>query len=122
MAATGTAKIELKLTGLGEEVVMSEKFNVTTTPTAMTHQYRVLATADTAEALDLGDISTVELIWIKAIDLDIEIDADYVSSFDADLIVHAGEVAVFKPSGTVYIKNQDSSETPAYEYLILGTT
>jgi hypothetical protein len=122
MAAVGTVKVQLKLTGLGEEIDVKEKFNVTTTPTAVTHQYRTLATADTAEALDLGDVATVHKIWIKAIDLDIEIDADYVSSFDADIVVHAGEVALFKPSGVVYVKNQDASETPKYEYVVVGVT
>jgi hypothetical protein len=122
MAAAGEIKVQLKLTGLGEEIDVKEKFSVTTTPTAGTYNYRTLATADTAEALDLGDVTTVHMIWIKAIDLDIEIDADYVSSFDADIVVHAGEVALFKPSGVVYVKNQDASETPKYEYVVIGVT
>ena len=70
----------------------------------------------------LGDVSTVLGILITAIDLDLLVDADWVSSFDADIIVQAGEVAFFKPSGDVYVQNQDSGETPKYEYYVIGTT
>jgi len=120
--ATGTIKISVKLTGLGEDVALNNKFDVTTAPTAATYNYRTLATADTAEALDLGDVSTAHLICLKAIGGDLEIDTSYDTSFNAELIVHDGEVAVFKPNGTVYVKNQDTGETPSYEYLVLGET
>lgn len=122
MAATARVKLQFEITGLGQGGEFAANFTTTTTPTAYAQFYRTLAAADTAEALDLGDVSTVDLIIFKAIDNDIEIDADFDTSFDADLVVLEGEVAMFKPSGTVYVKNQDSAETPSYNYWIIGTT
>lgn len=124
MAAEASVRVFAEVTGLGKELSFIEKGSSQTTPTAATYNYRVLATADTAEALDLGDISTVLLIVIKAIDNDLDIDLDFVSSFDADLtLIPSGPPAVIpNPSGTVYVKNNDASETPAYEYIVVGTT
>ena len=120
MAAIGTAKVELKLTGLGEGAVMSEKFDITTAPTVASYNYRVLGVAGTEEALDLGDITTPHLIWIKAIDKHLKVDTSYSVAFSDELIVHAGEVAIFKPGGTVYVLNKSTGETPSYEFLALG--
>ncbi len=121
MTANALVELALTLTGLGQRHEPTFSFNIGTTPTAFTYNYRVLASAGTAEALDLGDVSTVLGILITAIDLDLLVDADWVSSFDADIIVQAGEVAFFKPSGSVYVQNQDSGETPKYEYYVIGT-
>ena len=85
--------------------------------------YRTIATADTAEALDLGDISTVTGIVIYAVDYDLDIDLDYVAAFDADLTVKAAGIPVIitYPAGTVYVKGE-TGQTTKYEYLIWGTT
>ena len=124
MSATVTVSSRVELAGLGKDVYLQDVATDGTTPTAATYNYRVLATADTAEALDLGDISTVSMIMIRAIDYDLDIDLDYSSAFDSDLTVKAGEPAavVPNPAGTVYVKNNGTSETPAYEYLVCGTT
>jgi hypothetical protein len=65
--------------------------------------------------LDLGDIATVEFVIIKCIANDLGI-------FDEDINCQEGETVMFKPSGTVYVKNNDSSEVSTYEYWIVGTT
>jgi len=122
MAVVCTIKTSIELTGLGKDISLSESFDVTTAATAATYNYRVLATADTAELLDLGDVSTVELIWIKAVSGAIDIDCDFSSSFDADISIAEGEVHTFKPAGTVYVKNNGAAETPSYEYVVVGTT
>jgi len=124
MAAATKVIIQVELTGLGKDQYFTEVATDGTTPTAATYNYRVLATANTAEALDLGDVATEAILVIKAIDYDLDIDLDYVSAFDADLTVKAGEPAALipNPAGIVYVKNNQTDETPAYEYFIVGTT
>jgi hypothetical protein len=124
MAAETTVNVSVELTGLGLPRDFVDKSTDGTTPTAATYNYRVLATGDAAEALDLGDITTEAILVIRAIDYDLDIDLDFVSSFDADLTVKAGEPAALipNPAGVVYVKNNGAAETPAYEYLLIGTT
>jgi len=121
MAASCDISVIAEFSGLGKLLNFCDKFSVTTTPTAVTYNYRTLATTDTAEALDLGDITTVEMIIIKAVGA-IYIDTSYTASFSSEITLAAGEVAIFKPYGTVYVKNYTALATPAYEYLAIGTT
>lgn len=121
MAAELKVTVLSQLTGLGKVFEFVETFTTTTTPTMKYQGYQVQAVADTAEALNLGDITTPELIIIKCITNDVDIDCNYSSSFSADITVNEGEVAVFKPAGTVYIKNDDSAEACTIEVLIVGT-
>lgn len=115
----------VELTGLGQDDAFQHLGTDGTTPTAFSgKQYRTLATADTAEALSTGDVSTISHLVIRAIDYDLDVDLDYVSSFDADFTVKAGEQAasIPNPAGTVYVKNNGAGETPAYEFEVHGTT
>ncbi|KKK54255.1 hypothetical protein LCGC14_3086590 [marine sediment metagenome] len=86
--------------------------------------YRTLAVADTDELLDLGDVSTVGAIVIRAITNNLDIDLDYVSAFDADLTVKVGAVpaVIPYPAGVIRVKNNGAGETPVFEYLIIGLT
>lgn len=120
MAATGTISIIAELLGLGKDLDFVDRFTLSNTPTKSHYAYREQAVADTAEALDVGDIATIDLIIIKAIANDMEIDTSFVSSASAELIVLEGEIAIFKPSGTVYIDNQDAAEQVTYEYIVIG--
>jgi len=92
-----------------------------TDPTKSTHQYRQQASADSDEELDLGGVSTAELVVIKAVTNDLQVDADYSTSFDANIEIPEGEMAVFKPVGTVRVKNKNAGEQCTYEYLVVGT-
>ena len=120
MAASGTINIIAQLLGLGKEVNFIDRFTLTNTPTKSHYNYRQQAVADTEEALDLGGVSTVDLIIIKAVTNDMTIDTTFVSTYVEEQIVLEGEIAIFKPSGTVYIKNQDSAEVCTYEYIVIG--
>ncbi len=124
MAAEFNISILAELIGLGKDVTFTDKGIDGTTPTAGSYMYRTLAVADTDEVLDLGDVSTVGAIVIRAITNDLDIDLDYVSAFDADLTVKAGAVpaVIPYPSGIIRVKNSGSGETPVYEYLIIGIT
>lgn len=124
MAATLDIAILAELTGLGKDQSFTDKGTDGTTPTAGGYMYRTLAVADTDEALDLGDVSTVTCIVIRAVTNDLDIDLDYASSFDVDLTVKAGEPAavIMNPAGVTQVKNNGAAEAPVYEYLIVGTT
>lgn len=122
MAISSTITVVHKVEGTGTDLSFRTQFNTTTTPTAVTHQRRTQSTADTEEVLDLGDIATVELITITAITNDLLIDCDFSAAFDGDIIVPEGETATFKPSGTVYVKNEDAGEACVYDYIAVGTT
>uniref|UniRef100_A0A6H2A5Q9 Uncharacterized protein n=1 Tax=viral metagenome TaxID=1070528 RepID=A0A6H2A5Q9_9ZZZZ len=122
MAAECTVSIIAEVTGLGQLQQLAEKFSVTTTPTAVNYSYITQTTADTAQILELGDVSTVHLIIIKCVSNDLSIDTSYVSSFNAEISCQEGEVACFKPSGTVWVKNEDAGEASVFEVLVIGVT
>ena len=123
MAAEATIKLLAKLTGLGNEEHYSKSGTDETAPTASAYMYRTIATADTAEALDLGDISTATGIVLYAVDYDLDVDLDYVAAFDADMTAKAAgiPVVITYPAGSVYVKGE-TGQTTKYEYLIWGTT
>ena len=124
MAATFSVAVLAELTGLGKDISYPDKGTDGTTPTASTGiVYRTLATANTAEALDLGGVGTVTCLIIRAIDYDLDIDLDYLTTFNADLTVNAGEIAAVIPNPVlVYVNGAETDETPAYEYFVCGTT
>lgn len=123
MAAEFKIKMIAQLTGLGEQVDFIKSGTDETTPTAGAYMYRKIVAANTAEALDLGDVSTVTAIVLYAVDYDVDIDCDYVSAFDADLTAKAAGIpaVITYPAGTVYVKGE-TGQTPKYEYLVIGTT
>ena len=121
MAVESKVTVGFSVTELGARAWDElEKFTVTTVADRKFFNMVEQAVADTDEALDVGDVSTIDLIVIKAITNDMTIDTTFVSTYNAELNVPAGELAVFKPSGTVYIKNEDSAEQVTYEYLVIG--
>lgn len=121
MAGECNVTIIAEVLGLDKEVSFSEKFAVTTTPTKATLNTQIQATANTEEALNLCGISTVELVIIKAVANDLDIDCDFSSAFDADIHIPEGETRVVKPSGTLYIKNNDIDEACTVSVLIIGS-
>lgn len=123
MAATFDVSVWAELTGLGKNISFTDKGTDGTAPTAGSYMYRKLATANSEEALDLGDVSTVTCIVIRAITNDLDVDLDS-SSFSADFTLSAGELPAVIPApvGTTKVKNNTTDETPVYEYLVIGTT
>ena len=121
MSAETRTTITSQVTGLGKLLEFAETFTTGTTPTRKSYFYQVQAVADTAEALDLGDITTPELIIMKCVANDVDVDTSYSVAFSAELTINEGEVAVFKPVGTVYIQNDDAAETVTVEGIIVGT-
>ena len=122
MAALAEINIIANLTGLGKNLEFAEKFATSTTITRAMHHYAVQDTANTDQALELGDIGTIQLLIIKCVDSDVNLDLDYVSDFDADLQIQEGECAVIPtPSGVVRFRNVTTDEVSTIEYLLLGT-
>jgi hypothetical protein len=95
--------------------------STTTTCTKFAHVYQIQAVADTDEALDLGNVTTPQIVLIKCIANDVDVDCSYSASFSADITVNEGEFALFRPVGTVRIKNDDSAEAVTIEAFIWGT-
>jgi len=130
MAASCKINGKLNLSGLGEEITLEDDFDVASTdaaPTAFNKQYRTLAAGGTEEALDMGDVETDELrlIYIKAIDYDLDVDTSYAAAtFSSELTILAGEFQIFRvpADNAVYVKNTTGTETPAYEYAVVGLT
>ena len=124
MAGVATVNAKITITGLNSDEELYDSFETTTVPTVFTHQYTILEIPGTEELLDLGGVTTPHYIWIKAVDYDLYIDPSYDSTFRPGLIVHAGEIAMFKPVGDVYIINTDyddgNTEQPTYEYIVSG--
>ena len=120
MAAECTVSIIAELTGLGQLQQLAEKFSVTTTPARVYYQYMEQATTNAHEVLGIGDVGTIHLIVLKCIANDVDIDTSYSASHSAEIEVQEGEVAVFKPSGTVWIENNDAGEKSTIEYLVIG--
>ena len=121
MAAGFSVSILAELTGLGKDQFFCEKFSEINTPARALYQYMIQATADTAEALDVSDVATVDLLILKCVSNDVDLDLDYVSSFDADMTVQEGEVCVVPtPAGTIYFKNNDAGEQSTIEYILIG--
>lgn len=121
MAGAYDITIIAELTGLGQLQEFSKKFSQISTPTRALYHYAIQDSADTAQALELGDVATIDMLIIKCVANDVDLDLDFVSSFDADLTVQEGETAVIPtPSGTVYIKNNDAAEQATIEYLLIG--
>ena len=117
--ASCTVKIIIEMTGLGEDEIFGESYT-TTAPVRSIKHYAVIDTADTAQALVLGDVATEELLVIKAISGDIEVDLDFVTAFDADFTIAEGKTAVIpRPAGIIYWKGDEA--TDAIEYLLIGS-
>lgn len=121
MAASCNVSIIAELSGLGKLEDLAEKFSVTGTPARALYQYMVQAVADTEEVLEVGDVATIALIILKCISNDVDIDTSFNTTFSAEIEVQEGEVAVFKPAGTVYIKNDDAAEQSTIEYIVIGS-
>jgi len=122
MAASAGINVIVELLGLGKIQSFVERFSLSNTPALAHYNYRVQATTDTEEALDLGGVSTVDLIAIKAVSKDLIIDTSYAAAtFSEEINLPEGEIAVFKPVGsTIYVMNGTALDVCTYEYLLIG--
>ncbi len=123
MAAKCEITVGLKTTELDtipEDFI--KRFTMVGTPDASLRQTFVQTTADTEEALPLGDITSIQMIILKCKANDVDIDPSYTAAtFRAGMTVEEGEWHVFKPAGTCYVKNNDAGESVSLEYWIVGT-
>ena len=122
MSASCTVKFIVELTGLGEEEVFADTFTTGTPARKLKHQ-PVIDTAGAAQALILGDVAVEELLVIKAISGDIEVDLDCADagSFDVDFTIPEGKSAIIpRPATTVFWKGDAADDE--IEYLLIGTS
>jgi hypothetical protein len=120
MAATGSVKLVMQLLGLGQEQSFSDRFTLSNVPTSKVMDYREQAVADTEETLDIGSVTTIDAIVIKAVTNAMTVDPSFDTTYRAGLEIAEGEFAIFKPSGIVKIKNLVAAEQATYEYFIIG--
>lgn len=120
MAAECTLNILGEITGLGKELKIAERFS-TTVPTRVFYQYMVQAVTNTDEAIAVGDVGTIELIVMKCVSNDVDVDTSYSAAFSAEITIDEGQTQMFKPTGTVRIKNDDAGELSTVEYWVIGT-
>jgi hypothetical protein len=120
VSASNKINLVAELNGLGLTEIIPGSFSTTTTITAFQHGFVTQGTADTAEALDMGGVTTAHLVIIHCITNDVDIDTSYSASFHAEITVNEGEWAVFQPAGTMYFQNNDASEESVLEYWIWG--
>ena len=78
-------------------------------------------TDDDPTAVDLGNITTVERMYVKAVANALDVDTSYSAAFSAEVKLAEGESVAFKPAGTVYVNNATSDEKCTVEYLAVGT-
>ena len=121
MAGLASITTTLRVSGLGSGVHTLSKSFSGTTPTYATHQYRIIATPDTEETLDLGGLDVIEGILILAAVKALDVDCDFDATFNADIEIAAGECAYFKPAGVCKVKNNGGAEAAEYEYIVFGT-
>ena len=125
MAVAVDVSIIADVSGLGEDLVFSEKFAVTETVIKAALNRQIQTTTNTSEALNLCGISTVELVIIKATSKDLILDTDCANdgAFVQDQSIAEGECRILKPDGTdgIFIKNGTAGETCTVDYLIVGS-
>jgi hypothetical protein len=121
MAGAAELNIVGSVAGLAEELQIHRHTSVTTTPTKTVRNRQIQAVANTAEALDMGSVTTVGFVVLTATDNNLLVDTSYSVAFSSELTVPEGETVVFRPTGTLYIKNGTSAETVTVDYVICGT-
>lgn len=128
-AAASSISTSITVSGLGSASTSLSMSYSGVAPDAMTKGYAQIAVDDTAEALEVGDISTIAGILISCIDdsdsnstLVLEVDPNYASSFEAHIIISEGMSAYFQPHGAIWVRNQSTDVNDLdYEYVIFGT-
>lgn len=131
MAGACTVDIKVKVTGLGDDVVMDNSVTMTV-PVEVQSGYTVLSTATTT-ALQLFDmvdhiaLAKIYGVYIKAVVGTVYITPDTagttsITSTTADLVLNVGEACYLpiNPSGNLGCVVDASAVTAAIEWLILG--
>jgi hypothetical protein len=123
MAAIIKVSVSAELTGLGDILkFLPKKYSGVNTPTLKLENRQIQATTNTDEVLELGGVSTVQMLIIICISNAVDIDLDYGSSFNVDLTLGVNEVAVIPaPAGVIRIKNNVADAVSTVDYIVTGT-
>ena len=128
MAATCVAKVDVLLSGLGNEIERRVRFATTNTPEAVNAGYGTIAAADTYEAIVLGQVaaSTIDLLYLKSIDQTIYVYTASVAPAGnaAQITLAASEACLFRPAVStgvaVSIMVASGTAEAKYEYIVVG--
>jgi len=124
VAAEFRMKLLAQLTGLATGVTKEMSINcaTVTTPDIDTFHRQSQATIDTAEALNIGDVTTELVVIIFAPTVAIDVDLNYSSSFSADFTIPIGQFAVIpKPVGLIYLNNNTGTTKFVADIATIGT-
>lgn len=119
MAALMKLSLRAKLEDLGIPAEIVSQF--TTVPTEAHYDYIIQTTTNTAQALNLGGVSAIQVIIILAKSKNLSVDTSWVTpTFVEELMIAEGQFAIFVPGGVVYVKNNVAGEVCTFEYLVVG--
>jgi hypothetical protein len=128
MAATCTARVDVIVNGLGNEIDKRVRYATTNTPEAVQVGYGTIAAADTYEAVVLGQVaaSTIDLLYLKSIDQTIYLYTASVApaSNEAQIVLAASEACLFRPAVStgvaVSVMVMSGTAEAKYEYIAIG--
>lgn len=118
-------KVQVLLTGLGQELHLARRFETANTPTASQFGFGAIAAAATMEAIPMGQIaaSLIDAMYIKSIDNTVYISPITTVSTAALLKLDAGEATIFRPyngAAVLSVGITCSTAGAQYEYCIIG--
>ena len=126
MTATCTAKVDVLVNGLGNEINKRVRFATTNTPEAVQVGYGTILAANTYEEVVLGQVasSLIDLVYIKSIDNTVYIESKSTTLSVADIKLAASEACCFRPgvsvAATISIIIMSGTAGANYEYIIVG--
>ena len=131
MAGSAKVTIEVNVSGLGEEISISNTKTLTV-PVEVMSGYTVVDTATTTALQLFTDVAKIALAKVYMVYLKAEVGTIYISvdtagtgtitSTTADLVLNVGESCVLpvNPSGNLGMVIDASAVTDAFSWIILG--
>ncbi|MHA2350336.1 MAG: hypothetical protein ACXADL_11990 [Candidatus Thorarchaeota archaeon] len=128
MAASCVVKIDVEVTGLGNEVDKRVRFATTNTIEAINTGYGTIAVADTYEGIDFGQVDQTQCdgLYLKSIDNDMYVYCASVAPAGnkGQIFLAASEACFIRPSVstglTVSVMIMSDTAGAKYEYLVVG--
>jgi len=131
MAGVALLAVSLKVTGIGDEILMANSQTLTV-PVEVAKGYSIVTTKATSQALPLGDIEIAKVygVYLKAEvgAIYIKINSDTVeaiTSTNAHLILNEGEAVYIPMNGAITSHSgfmiDVGTSLDAYSYVVLGS-
>lgn len=131
MAGAATVTVELEVTGIGDDISVSNTKTITV-PAEVTHGYTIVDTAQTTAIQLFSDTTKIALAKIYGVFIKAEVGTIYILpdtagtttflSTDSVLTLNVGEAAFLpiNPAGNLGLKIDAAAVTDAFSWVILG--